>query len=107
MTKDFQERNLIISDRLEEYDGTTAVVRTEHLPAEEIEFLRWRVERWIKTQHMPAAFLHSPLFVLRNGWRMFAHTFRGSTIKSLFGLEDEHIVFQRYRAIRKAERAYL
>jgi radical SAM superfamily enzyme YgiQ (UPF0313 family) len=107
MTKDFQERNLIISDRLEEYDGTTAVVRTEHLPAEEIEFLRWRAERWIKTQHMPAAFLHSPLFVLRNGWRMFAHTFRGSTIKSLFGLEDEHIVFQRYRAIRKAERAYL
>ena len=36
MTKDFRERGLIVNDRLEEYDGTTAVVRTEHLSAEEI-----------------------------------------------------------------------
>ncbi len=28
MTKDFRERGLIVNDRLEEYDGTTAVVRT-------------------------------------------------------------------------------
>ncbi len=41
MTKDFKERDLIINDRLEEYDGTTAVVRTEHLSAEDTEFLRW------------------------------------------------------------------
>jgi radical SAM superfamily enzyme YgiQ (UPF0313 family) len=107
MTKDFRERNLIINERLEEYDGTTAVVRTEHLAAEEVEFMRWRAERWIKAHHMPAAFLHSPLFILRHGWRMFVHTFRGSTIKSFLGLEDEHTTFERYRAIRKAERAYI
>jgi anaerobic magnesium-protoporphyrin IX monomethyl ester cyclase len=107
MTKDFRERNLIINERLEEYDGTTAVVRTEHLSAEEVEFMRWRAERWIKTHHIPAAFLHSPLFVLRHGWKMFAHTFRGSSIKSLLGLEDERVAFERYRAIRKAERVYI
>jgi len=107
MTKDFRERNLIINERLEEYDGTTAVVRTEHLSAEEVEFMRWRAERWIKTHHIPAAFLHSPLFVLRHGWKMFAHTFRGSSIKSFLGLEDERVAFERYRAIRKAERVYI
>ena len=31
MTKDFRRRNLIVNERVEEYDGTTAVVRTEHL----------------------------------------------------------------------------
>src|SRR5215813_3468529 len=40
MTKDFRDRGLIINDRLEEYDGTTAVVRTDHLSADEVEFLR-------------------------------------------------------------------
>jgi hypothetical protein len=38
---------------------------------------------------------------------MLAHIFRGVTIKSLLGLEDEKKVFERYRAIRKAERAYV
>src|SRR5215831_4310086 len=37
MTKNFRDRDLIISDELEEYDGTTAVVRTQHLAAEEVE----------------------------------------------------------------------
>jgi hypothetical protein len=76
MTKDFRDRGLIINERLEEYDGTTAVVRTEHLSADEVEFLRWRAERWMKLRHMPAAFAHSPLFLLRNAPKMFAHTFR-------------------------------
>src|SRR3954467_4826345 len=58
MTKDFQDRGLIINDRLEEYDGTTAVVRTEHLSADEVEFMRWRAERWMKLRHMPASFAH-------------------------------------------------
>jgi radical SAM superfamily enzyme YgiQ (UPF0313 family) len=107
MTKDFRERELIINERVEEYDGTTAVVRTEHLTAEEVEFLRWRAERWMKLRHLPAAFAHSPFFVLRHGPKMFAHTFRGSTIKSLFGLEDERKAFERFRAIRQAERSYL
>jgi hypothetical protein len=77
MTKDFRDRGLIINERLEEYDGTTAVVRTEHLSADEVEFLRWRAERWMKLRHMPAAFARSPLFLLRNAPKMFAHIFRG------------------------------
>jgi hypothetical protein len=98
---------LIINERLEEYDGTTAVVKTEHLSAEEVEFMRWRAERWMKVRHMPAELVHSPMFVLRNARRMFAHTFRGSTLKSFLGLEDERRTFERYRVMRKAERAYI
>jgi anaerobic magnesium-protoporphyrin IX monomethyl ester cyclase len=107
MTKDFRDRGLIINDRLEEYDGTTAVVRTEHLSADEVEFMRWRAERWMKLRHMPAAFAHSPLFILRNAPKMFAHTFRGSTIRSFLGLEDERKAFQRFQAIRRTERVYV
>ena len=53
--------------QLEEYDGTTAVVRTEHLPAEEVEFMRWKAERWMKVLHIPIAFRHDPRFVLFQG----------------------------------------
>ncbi len=105
MTQEFRQRGLIINENLEEYDGTTAVVRTDHLEAEEIEFLRWRAERGIKTRHMPAAFAYSPMFVLRNGRKMLAHTYRGCTWKTFLGLEDERKAFERYRAIRHAERA--
>jgi hypothetical protein len=38
--EEFRDRGLIINERLDEYDGTTAVVRSEHLEAEEIEFMR-------------------------------------------------------------------
>ncbi|HSB08623.1 MAG TPA: radical SAM protein [Blastocatellia bacterium] len=107
MTKDFRDRNLIINERLEEYDGTTAVVRTEHVSAEEAEYIRWKAERWMKLRHMPAAFVHNPKFVLKNAPKMFAHTFRGCTIKNILGLEDEWDAFQRYREIRRAERMYV
>ncbi|HEY1660193.1 MAG TPA: radical SAM protein [Candidatus Sulfotelmatobacter sp.] len=107
MTKDFRDQNLIMNERLEEYDGTTAVVRTEHLPAEEIEFMRWKAERWMKVRHIPVALRHDPAWVLLRGWEMFFHTFRGSTIRSLFGLESDREVFKRYRAIRRAEREYV
>jgi len=107
MTEEFRERGLVINERLEEYDGTTAVVRSEHLAAEEIEFLRWRAERWMKLRHLPRALVHSPLFGLRHGTKMLRHTFRGSTFRSLLGLEDERRAFARYRAIRRAERAYV
>jgi len=107
MTKDFRDRGLIVNDRLEEYDGTTAVVGTQHLAAEEVEYMRWRAERWMKSRHMPVAFLHNPLFVLRNATMMFAHTYRGSTVKSLLGLEDERKAFARYRAMREVERNYV
>ena len=107
MTKDFRDRDLIVNERVEEYDGTTAVVRTEHLAADEIEFMRWRAERWMKLRHVPAAIRHYPGFVMRYGLKMLAHTFRGSTWRSALGLEDSRAVFARYKAIRRAEREYL
>jgi anaerobic magnesium-protoporphyrin IX monomethyl ester cyclase len=107
MTKEFQERGLIINERLEEYDGTTAVVRSEHLSAEQIEFMRWQAERWMKVRHFPAALMHSPRFILRNGFKMMMHTFRGSSWKSFLGLEDDQQAFRRYCALRRAERAYI
>lgn len=107
MTKDFEEQNLIDTRAVEEYDGTTAVVRTKHLPAQEIEFLRWRSERWIKARHVFHVFLDRPAFVLRNVFRMFAFTFRGSTWRTFLGLEDEREAFSRYRAMRARERDYV
>jgi len=107
MTKDFRDRGLIINERLEEYDGTTAVVRSEYLSAEEIEFLRWRADRWMKLRHLPGAFVYNPWHVLRAGSEMLRYIFRGCTVKSLMGLEDEHRSFERYRALRQAERGYL
>lgn len=107
MTVDFRERNLIINERVEEYDGTTAVVRSEKLPAEEIEFLRWRAERWMKLSHFPIALVRNPKFVLKQGMKMLLHTFRGCTWRTLFGLEDERKAFERYRVIRMQERVYM
>jgi anaerobic magnesium-protoporphyrin IX monomethyl ester cyclase len=107
MTREFLERGLITNTCVDEYDGTTAVTRSEHLQAEDIEFMRWRAERWMKVRHMSAAFRHDPTFVLRNWHRMLAHTFRGTTWRSAVGLEDARAVFKRYRAIRRRERDYL
>jgi len=107
MTKDFRDQGLIQNERVEEYDGTTAVVRTQHLTADEVEFLRWRAERWIKTRHVPAVFRHDPWFVLTHSPKMLAHTFRGSSIRSALGLENERRVFARYKAIRERERQYV
>jgi hypothetical protein len=107
MTEDFRRQNLIVNEDVSEYDGTTAVVRSEHLAASEIEFLRWRAERWMKLGHFWPALRHDPLFVLRHGADMIAHTFRGSSIRSMIGLEGERAVFERYRQIRRRERDYL
>ncbi|HYH01321.1 MAG TPA: radical SAM protein [Terriglobales bacterium] len=107
MTKDFVERNLIINSRLHEYDGTTAVVKTDSVDAEQIEFMRWRAERWMKLRHIPAAIRHDPWFILRNWPKMLAYTFRGSSIRSALGLESEQQVFRRYKARRQAEREYV
>ena len=107
MTRDFRDRDLIVNSRVEEYDGTTAVTRSAHLEADEIEFIRWKAERWMKVRHMPTVFRHDPLFVLRNGYRMLAHTFRGTTWRSVVGLESAREVFRTYRAIRAREREYI
>jgi anaerobic magnesium-protoporphyrin IX monomethyl ester cyclase len=107
MTQDFRTQGLIETERVEEYDGTTPVVRTRHLSREEVAFLRWRAERWMKLRHMPVAFRHDPWFVLRNARRMAAHTFRGSTWRTWLRLEDERRAFERYCALREREREYL
>jgi radical SAM superfamily enzyme YgiQ (UPF0313 family) len=107
MTDEFRRRGLVVNDRVEEYDGTTAVVKTEHLDPEEIEFIRWRAERWMKLRHLPSVLRHYPRFVLRNAPKMCAHTFRGSSWRSIVGLESEVQVFQRYKRLRALERAYV
>jgi anaerobic magnesium-protoporphyrin IX monomethyl ester cyclase len=107
MTKDFIERGLVVNSCVDEYDGTTAVTRSAHLSSEEIEFMRWRAERWMKVRHLPAVLRHDPAFVLRNGAGMLRHTFRGTTWRSVLGLESSRAVFQRYKQIRTKERAYL
>jgi radical SAM superfamily enzyme YgiQ (UPF0313 family) len=106
MTRDFRDRGLIVNHAVEEYDGTTAVVRTEHLEAEEIEFLRWRAERWMKLRHLPVVLAHDPGFVARHGLAMLRHTFRGTTARTWLGLESERDAFRRYKAIRRTEREF-
>jgi len=96
MTREFRDRDLIVDEDVSHYDGTTAVVRTEHLSSRDIEFLRWRAERWMKLRHLPVVFRHDPWFVLRNGLSMLAHTFTGTTARSIFGLEDARKVFDRF-----------
>jgi len=107
MTRDFREQGLIVEEDVSRYGGTTAVVRTRHLESGDVEFLRWRAERWMKLRHLPPTFLHSPWFVLRHGKEMLSHTFAGSNWRSLIGLEDEHSVFERYRERRSTERLSL
>ena len=106
LARDLLERGLILHERFEEYDGTTAVVRSDRLSADEIEFLRWRAERWMKMRHFPVALRRNPRFCLRHGAAMIGHTLRGSW-RSLLGLESDRRAFERYRAIREREREYL
>ena len=107
MTKDFQRA---ISSKSSTSRSTTAPRRWS-LPSiwrpRRSSIERWRAERWMKTRHIPAVIAHEPLFVLRNWWKMLAHTFRGSSIKCLLGLESDRDVFERYRSLRSAERVYL
>jgi radical SAM superfamily enzyme YgiQ (UPF0313 family) len=107
MTKDFRDRGLIVNPRVDEYDGTSAVTRSAHLDAEEIEYLRWRADRWMKVRHMPAAMRLYPGFVFKNARQMMAHTFRGTTWRSVLRLESSREAFRRYKQIRARERIYL
>ena len=38
---------------------------------------------------------------------MLTHTFRGCTLRSALGLEDERKAFERYKAVRNEEREYV
>ena len=107
MTEDFRRRGLIVNENVNEYDGTTAVVRSDALTAEDIEFMRWRAERWMKVRHLPSVLRRYPGFVLTHWPAMMRHTFRGSSWKTWLGLESARTAFGRYRTIRQAERQYL
>jgi len=50
---------------------------------------------------------HDPLFVMLNVWSILSFNFRGTSWRSLLGMEKERAAFERYRAIRQAERSYL
>ena len=107
MTRDFCERGLIVDEDVSHYDGTTAVVRSEHVAAEDIEFLRWKAERWMKLKHLPAAFAHDPWWVMGHVIPMLRHTFAGTTVRSALGLESQAAVFARFREQRRRDRDYL
>jgi hypothetical protein len=61
----------------------------------------------MKARHFWPVLAHDPVFTLRHGFAMLRHTFRGSSVRSWLGLEDERAVFARYRALRHREREYL
>jgi hypothetical protein len=61
----------------------------------------------MKLRHFWPVMRHSPGFALRHGLEMVAHTFRGSTLRSFIGLEDERAAFARYKALRRVERDYV
>ena len=61
----------------------------------------------MKVRHLPAAFVHNPSFVLRHSAAMMRHTFTGTSLRSLLGLERQRNVFERYRNARRLERAYV
>ena len=106
MTADFRARDLIVNDNVDEYDGTTAVVRTGSLAAEDIEFMRWKAERWMKVRHLPAVIRHYPRFVARHWLAMLRHTFRGSNWRTWVGVESDKDAFRRYKEIRRRERQF-
>ena len=61
----------------------------------------------MKVRHIPAVFRHDPWFVMKNAHKMLAHTFRGSSIRSILKLEDERRAFERYKALRQVEREFV
>jgi anaerobic magnesium-protoporphyrin IX monomethyl ester cyclase len=107
MAEHFRERGLITRFAPPQSYRHTLQVAHLHVPAEEIEYLRWKAERWMKVRHMPAAFCHDPWFVVRHAPEMLAHTFRGCTLRSALRLEDDRKAFGRYKAIRHQERSYM
>ena len=107
MTKAFRDQGLIVNERLEEYDGTTAVVNTKHLSAHDVEYLRWKAERGMKLRHILPVLRRNPWFVLSTFREMMTHTYRGSSWRSMLGLEDERHAFARYKELRRKEREYL
>ena len=75
MTREFRERDLIVDEDVAHYDGTTAVVRTEHVGATRSSSCAGVPSGGSSCDTFRRAFLHSPGFVLRHGGGMLAHTF--------------------------------
>jgi hypothetical protein len=96
----------IVDDNLT-LNGTTSVVACENLSGDEIEYLRWKAERWIKARHWVELVKHGPIFMARNIEPIFDFKFRGSTLKTFLRLEDDRRAFERNRGIQAAERTYV
>ena len=107
MTREFRERGLIVNHArrgVRRHDGRDTE-RASRSRRDRVHALEGGA-----LDEGPAhagAFRHDPLFVLRNGRRMLAHTFRGTTWRSMLGLEPAREAFRRYRAIRAREREYI
>ena len=61
----------------------------------------------MRVRHLSALFSHDPLFVMANFLSILSFNFRGTSVRSVLGFEKEEAVFERYRAIRQAERVYV
>ena len=61
----------------------------------------------MKVRHLPEVLRRYPGFVLRNGPRMLAHTFRGTTWRSVARAGERAPGLPRYKARRAAERDYV
>ncbi len=61
----------------------------------------------IKAKRYWAPFKHDSLFVVRLVKNALTFNFRGSTLKTFLGLEDEEQAFKRYRGLRAIERTYI
>jgi hypothetical protein len=61
----------------------------------------------IVTHRVAAVLRRRPGFVPWNAPTLFAHTFRGSTWRSVVGLESARDTFARYKAIRTREREFV
>ena len=60
MTKDFRERGLIVNDASRSTTARPPWCAPSISTADEIEFMRWRAERWMKVRHMPAVLAALP-----------------------------------------------
>ena len=76
------------------------------MPADEVEFMRWRAERWMKVRHFPVGARARPgVRAAARAADARAHLPR-QHLRSLLGLEDERDAFRRYKHIRRRERVF-
>ena len=106
MTKDFREKSLIVNEEVDEYDGTTAVVRTEHLSRRRHRI--HAVEGGAVDEGAPPAGDAGARSRLRREELPphAASQLPRDDFRTWLGLESQRDAFRRYKAIRRAEREF-